>query len=339
MPDKHIFYFHSDHLGSSSYITTVNGQISQHVEYIAFGEVLFEEHASSFKTPYLYNGKELDRETNLSYYGARYLDMKTSLWLNVDPLAEKYPNLGAYVYCLNNPINVIDPDGRDIIVLTHAKRTDDSSSSHSVGHQAVLIGNDKAGYYFYSYDYDKGSNGRNAPLDPKYGDNFTAGVRFESLDEFKNSSYNTFKDDYDDGEDNSTAHKDGNGNIIQRFDNAFRITSGSKKDKKMMLAADGVFDSEYSLMNGNQCTAVPRAALQAGGFNDGEDNRAGNDKKIFSLENYFPISKHNSTIDLNKGTVIDNQINRTDGKSTRRGRYPESEKKEYLNSFSERVNY
>ena len=62
MPDKHIFYFHSDHLGSSSYITTVNGQISQHVEYIAFGEVLFEEHASSFKTPYLYNGKELDRE-------------------------------------------------------------------------------------------------------------------------------------------------------------------------------------------------------------------------------------------------------------------------------------
>ncbi|HFG0566931.1 TPA: RHS repeat-associated core domain-containing protein, partial [Flavobacterium psychrophilum] len=46
---------------------------------------------SSFKSPYLFNGKELDRETNLSFYGARYLDMKTSLWLSTDPLAERGP--------------------------------------------------------------------------------------------------------------------------------------------------------------------------------------------------------------------------------------------------------
>ncbi|ANO47693.1 yd repeat protein [Flavobacterium columnare] len=90
----------------------MNGQLSQHVEYIPFGEVLFEEHSSSISMPYLFNGKELDRETNLTYYGARYLDMKTSLWLNIDPLAEKFPNTSPYVYCLNNPIKLIDPDGR-----------------------------------------------------------------------------------------------------------------------------------------------------------------------------------------------------------------------------------
>ncbi|ELM3651078.1 hypothetical protein RYR30_000931 [Flavobacterium psychrophilum] len=93
-------------------MSTLNGQISQHVEYIAFGEVLFEEHSSSFKSPYLFNGKELDRETNLSFYGARYLDMKTSLWLNVDPLAEKGPQYSPYCYAMNNPINLTDPDGR-----------------------------------------------------------------------------------------------------------------------------------------------------------------------------------------------------------------------------------
>jgi RHS repeat-associated protein len=109
LPEKDVFYFHSDHLGSRSYITTVNGQISQHVEYIAFGEVLFEEHNSSFKTSYLYNGKELDRETNLSYYGARYLDMKTSLWLNVDPLVET--TMQAYSAFNNNPIRYNDPTG------------------------------------------------------------------------------------------------------------------------------------------------------------------------------------------------------------------------------------
>jgi len=62
-----------------------NGSISHHVEYIAFGEVLFEEHSSSFSLPYLFNGKEIDRETNLSYFGARYHDSKVSLWLNTDP--------------------------------------------------------------------------------------------------------------------------------------------------------------------------------------------------------------------------------------------------------------
>ncbi|EOG6908182.1 RHS repeat domain-containing protein, partial [Flavobacterium psychrophilum] len=112
LPEKDVFYYHPDHLGSSSYISTLNGQISQHVEYIAFGEVLFEEHSSSFKSPYLFNGKELDRETNLSFYGARYLDMKTSLWLNVDPLAEKMPSWSPYSFCFNNPMRFVDPDGR-----------------------------------------------------------------------------------------------------------------------------------------------------------------------------------------------------------------------------------
>ena len=114
LPENEIFYFHPDHLGSTSYITNKNGSISQHVEYIAFGEILFEEHSSSFSSPYLFNGKELDRETNLSYYGARYLDMKTSLWMNVDPLAE-HPNQvdkSPYAYAWNNPVNLTDPDGK-----------------------------------------------------------------------------------------------------------------------------------------------------------------------------------------------------------------------------------
>ncbi|MNQ79036.1 hypothetical protein D3C85_939660 [compost metagenome] len=98
-------------MGSTSYITTRNGSISQHVEYIDFGEVLFDEHSSSFSPPYLFNGRELDGETNLSYYGARYLDMKTSLWLSVDPLAEKGPYISGYVYCFNNPLMFSDPSG------------------------------------------------------------------------------------------------------------------------------------------------------------------------------------------------------------------------------------
>lgn len=67
---------------STSYITTRNRNIGQQVTTSHL--VLFEEHSSSFE-PYLFNGKEeVDPETNLSYYGARCLDVKISLSLPID---------------------------------------------------------------------------------------------------------------------------------------------------------------------------------------------------------------------------------------------------------------
>lgn len=103
------FYFHPDHLGSSSYITNAAGTVSQHMEYLPFGETLVDEHTSSINSPFKFNGKEKDEETGNYYYGARYYDPKWSIFISVDPLAEK--TMDAYGYCYNNPINLIDPDG------------------------------------------------------------------------------------------------------------------------------------------------------------------------------------------------------------------------------------
>lgn len=107
------YYYHSDHLGSTSYVTDANGEVSQHVEYVPFGEVFIEELSSSAKlnTPYLFNAKELDEETGLYYYGSRYYDPRLSLWLSTDPLELKYPNISTYCYTLNNPIKFIDLEG------------------------------------------------------------------------------------------------------------------------------------------------------------------------------------------------------------------------------------
>jgi RHS repeat-associated protein len=66
---------------------------------------------------YKFNGKELDESTGYYYYGARYYDPAISIFLSVDPLAEKYYHINPYTYVANNPINAIDPDGRDIIHL------------------------------------------------------------------------------------------------------------------------------------------------------------------------------------------------------------------------------
>lgn len=105
------YYFHPDHLGSTSYISDAAGEIYQHLEYFAFGETFVEEHSNTNRVPYLFNGKELDEETGLYYYGSRYMDPKTSLWLSIDRYTEKYPGFSGYSYCLNNPVIVTDPTG------------------------------------------------------------------------------------------------------------------------------------------------------------------------------------------------------------------------------------
>ena len=60
-----------------------------------------------------FSAKEKDVETGLSYFGSRYYSSDLSIWLSVDPMSDKYPHQSNYVYCSNNPIKVIDPNGED----------------------------------------------------------------------------------------------------------------------------------------------------------------------------------------------------------------------------------
>ena len=108
------YYYHTDHLGSSTLITDGNGQLVQQIEYLPYGEVFLEKQASgsTYATPYKFNGKELDEETGLYYYGARYMNPRLSIWYGCDPLQEKCPEHTSYEYTLSNPVNYKDLDGR-----------------------------------------------------------------------------------------------------------------------------------------------------------------------------------------------------------------------------------
>ena len=132
--EKMQFYYHPDHLGSSSYITNLDGEVVQHIEYVPFGEVFVEERNNIWNTPYLFNAKEFDEETGLYYYGARYYEPKVSLWISVDPISiydpsnsenyidgehndgvYNYKNLNPYVYCYQSPVSLIDPNGKQAL--------------------------------------------------------------------------------------------------------------------------------------------------------------------------------------------------------------------------------
>ena len=103
----------------------MEGQPYQLFINLPFGETMAEQTGTGYQNPNKFNGKlqrsenpdasgELDPETWLYYYGARYYDPQSSTWLSVDPLAEKYAGWTPYNYCANNPIILTDKDGNKI---------------------------------------------------------------------------------------------------------------------------------------------------------------------------------------------------------------------------------
>jgi len=131
--ENHIVYFHNDHIGSSGYVTDEHANLTEHIEYFPSGETWVDEHpAQPTPVPYQYGGKELDEETGLYYYGARYYNPRTSLWQSPDPALPRYLagdeadgvyqpfNLALYTYAHHNPIKVTDPDGQLINLIAGA---------------------------------------------------------------------------------------------------------------------------------------------------------------------------------------------------------------------------
>ena len=110
------YWYHPDHLGSASWVSDKAGKGIQHLYYLPWGEELDNQRATDYASRYTFSGKERDEETGYSYFGARYYNSDLSIWLSVDPMADKYPGLSPYTYCANNPVKLVDPDGRDIYV-------------------------------------------------------------------------------------------------------------------------------------------------------------------------------------------------------------------------------
>jgi RHS repeat-associated protein len=107
-------YQYDNHLGSACLELDANANIISYEEYHPFGTTSYRAGRSYSETSlkrYKYCGKERDEETGLYYYGARYYAGWLCRFVSVDPYAGKYPAVSPYSYCLNNPINKIDPDG------------------------------------------------------------------------------------------------------------------------------------------------------------------------------------------------------------------------------------
>ena len=116
------FFYHPDHLGSSSWITYTDGSAVQHLQYLPWGEDFVNQRLNDFDgVRYTFSAKEKDAETGYSYFGARYYSSNLSIWLSVDPLLDKYPSMSPYVYCADNSVKLVDIDGCDWVLSTGNK--------------------------------------------------------------------------------------------------------------------------------------------------------------------------------------------------------------------------
>ena len=88
--------------------------VLEHVlDYYPYGKTLREYvlDRERFETTY----HERDVESGLDYRGARFYDGEIGRFLSVDPAATNYPGWSFYNYVLGNPINLVDPDGRNTV--------------------------------------------------------------------------------------------------------------------------------------------------------------------------------------------------------------------------------
>ena len=118
----HTYFYHPDHLGSTSWVTDEAGRVREHVLYFPYGSVWRDAKNDAEGAPprtqaFLFTGKEYDQETGYYYFGARYYDPQVARWLSVDPLpvgkGTDALHLALYVYSGWSPVTLVDPDGRN----------------------------------------------------------------------------------------------------------------------------------------------------------------------------------------------------------------------------------
>ena len=144
-----MYFYLRDHQGNNRAVAKFatlsyeNPSLSQTTYYYPYGGVFGDKGSYPDSQPYKYNGKELDRMHGLDWYdyGARQYDPAIARFTSMDPLAEKYYHISPYAYCAGNPVNYVDPDGRNPIYDT-------------IGN---FLGTDDLGLQGYYYVMDKGN--------------------------------------------------------------------------------------------------------------------------------------------------------------------------------------
>lgn len=100
-----LYFFHTDHLGSTRVVTDKTGAVVATYDYWPYGSI--KSQTGSQPAERLYTSQIFDQDSDLYFYNARYYNPKTGNFISADTI--EGPN--RYAYVANNPINKTDPSG------------------------------------------------------------------------------------------------------------------------------------------------------------------------------------------------------------------------------------
>ncbi len=107
--------------------------------FTSFGFCMSSRKSSTPRYRYAFNGMEKNEEWNEGSYdfGARMYDGRSGRWLAIDPLTSKYPNESPYCFVGNSPIIMIDPDGKEKIIVVGSQHDNSAGNKMMFVHQAI----------------------------------------------------------------------------------------------------------------------------------------------------------------------------------------------------------
>lgn len=280
-----LYYYIHDHLGNTRLVYLPENldctdpphfeyRLEYAADYYPYGKILREYNPEAEK--YINTHHERDQETGLTYAGARLLDHDVVRWFSIDPSAVDYPSYSSYSYVLANPSKYIDPDGKDVFVVTWLSK--DGESGHAgiavenykpvyktVGSRGgpvqIFMGYEKDGTYTY-YDLWPEKSVGDASLQSNVKADYNSKIIY-SLDEL------LYKDPSISGE---------YGNVSQYGegrspDNVIRLSTSLKEDFRIKGTAEKLVtkNSGYNACS-NNCSSFVQTVLQSiiPGFDAGQ---------------------------------------------------------------------
>jgi RHS repeat-associated protein len=116
-PTEGVLFYIQDHINSTSLTTDAQGMMASRITYSPYGEIYDLTGVDNFRGKF--GGKELDEESGLYYFGARYYDPQIARFITADTQLGGDPSepgaFNSYAYALSNPIRYIDPSGHSVL--------------------------------------------------------------------------------------------------------------------------------------------------------------------------------------------------------------------------------